>query len=89
LFGTVSRDGLRAIVLRKSVTVRTYGQDRYGRTLCTLEIDDQDVNRRMVADGLAWHFKRYSGDAVLADAEADARAAKVAAALGLVLVPRR
>ena len=65
-FGTVSRDGLRALVLRKSVTVHTDGQDRYGRTLGTLEIDSEDVNRQMVADGLAWHYKRYSRDATMA-----------------------
>ena len=30
----------------------------------------------MVADGLAWHYVRYSKDARLAAAERDARAAK-------------
>jgi endonuclease YncB( thermonuclease family) len=54
-FGTVSRDGLRALVLRKSITVHTHGQDRYGRTLGTLKIDGHDVIRQMVAEVLAGH----------------------------------
>jgi micrococcal nuclease len=29
----------------------------------------------MVAEGLAWHFTRYSDDATLADAEGEARTA--------------
>lgn len=75
-FGTKSRDGLRALVLRKSVTVHTHGQDRYGRTLGNLEIDGQDVALRMLAAGLAWHFKRFSDDETLAAAEREARAAQ-------------
>jgi micrococcal nuclease len=74
-FGTVSRDRLRALVLRKSVTVHSAGQDHYGRTLGTLEVDGLDANREMVRDGLAWHYKRYSNDASLAAAEREARAA--------------
>ncbi len=75
-FGTVSRDGLRALVLRKSVTIHGQERDRYGRVLARLEIEGQDVNRQMVADGLAWHFTRYSDDATLAEAEREARGAR-------------
>ena len=49
--------------------------DRYGRTLARIEVEGQDVNRQMVADGLAWHYVRYSKDAGLAAAEREARAA--------------
>lgn len=59
----------------QTATVRPAGQDRYGRTLGTLEIDGQDVNRQMVLDGLAWHYTRYSDDERLAAAEREARAA--------------
>lgn len=75
-FGTKSRDGLRALVLRKSVLVHEHGEDRYGRTLGSLEIDGGDVALLMLSSGLAWQFTRYSDDEVLAAAEAEARAAK-------------
>jgi micrococcal nuclease len=75
-FGTKSRDALRALVLQKSVTVHAHGQDRYGRTLGSLEIDGDDVALRMITAGLAWHFERYSDDEELAAAERNARAAR-------------
>lgn len=74
-FGTKSRDGLRTLVMGKVVTVDHRGEDRYGRTLARLEVDGRDVNREMVAAGLAWHYVRYSDDASLAAAEVEARAA--------------
>ena len=37
----------------------------------------QDVSFVLVRAGLAWHYKRYSADAVLAEAEVEARKAKV------------
>ena len=75
-FGTVSRDRLTALTKGKAVEVFVDDRDRYGRVLARLEVGRLDVNRTMVADGLAWHFTRYSDDAALAAAEAEARAAK-------------
>ncbi len=45
-FGTVSRDGLRALVLRKSVTMHGQERDRYGGVLGRLEVEGQDVTGR-------------------------------------------
>ena len=75
-FGTVARDRLASLVMGKAVTVHDDGRDKYGRTLGRIEIEGQDVNRQMVADGLAWHYVKYSKDARLAAAERAARAAK-------------
>jgi micrococcal nuclease len=62
-------------VMGKAVTVRNDGRDKCGRTLGRIEIEGQNVNRQMVADGLAWHYVRYSKDSGLASAEQAARAA--------------
>lgn len=75
-FGTKSRDALRSRVLRKSVAVHRRGEDQYGRTLATLEIEGDDVAEWMVAGGMAWHYKRYSDDKALAAAERKARSAR-------------
>jgi micrococcal nuclease len=75
-FGRVTRDRLRALVMGKAVAVEYRGQNRYGRPLVGLEIDGEDVGLRMVAEGLAWHFKRYSDDPRLAAAQRRARAAQ-------------
>jgi endonuclease YncB( thermonuclease family) len=75
-FGTVARDRLAALVMGKAVTVHSDGRDKWGRTLGRIEIEGQDVNRRMVDDGMAWHYVKFSKDARLAAAERAARAAK-------------
>ena len=74
-FGTKARDRLAGMTAGRLVTVVGGKQDRYGRTLARIEVEGQDVNRQMVADGLAWHYVRYSHDATLAAAEREARAA--------------
>ena len=74
-FGTVSRDHLRQLVLRREVVVHEQGKDKYGRTLARLEVDGKDVAATMVAEGLAWHYVRYSDDQQLARAEREAKAA--------------
>lgn len=75
-YGRVARDRLRELVLRQRVQVQVHDRDRYGRDLATLEAAGQEVNRQLVAEGLAWHFTRYSDDEDLAAAEAAARAAR-------------
>jgi hypothetical protein len=74
-FGTVSRDHLRQLVLRREVVVHDLGQDKYRRTLARLEVDGKDVATAMVAAGLAWHYVRDSDDQQLARAEREAKAA--------------
>jgi endonuclease YncB( thermonuclease family) len=59
----------------QAATVNVIGRDKYGRTLCRIEVKGQDVNRTTVADRLAWHYTRYSDDAGLAAAERAAGAA--------------
>lgn len=76
-FGRVARDRLRELALRKQVVVSVHDRDRYGRDLATILTDGASINRKMVAEGLAWHYTRYSSDADLAAAEAAARAARI------------
>jgi endonuclease YncB( thermonuclease family) len=47
--------------------------DQHGRLLGTLWIEDRNINREMVADGLAWVFGGFSPDPDLVDAESAAR----------------
>lgn len=75
-FGRVSRDRLAALVKGKTATMHGHGNDRYGRLLASVDIDGDDMGHRLVAEGLAWHYVRYSKDAGLAAAERDAKAAR-------------
>lgn len=75
-FGTKAREGLAAMTMGKAVAVHVTDRDRYGRTVARIEVEGQDVNKAMVAGGMAWHFTRYSDDAGLAAAEVEARDAR-------------
>jgi endonuclease YncB( thermonuclease family) len=74
-FGNVARDRMATLAKGKTATIYAHGNDRYGRVLATVEIEGDDLGRKLVAEGLAWHYVRYSDDQALAAAERDARAA--------------
>lgn len=48
-----------------------------GRTVGWVFVDGLNVNEAIVEAGFAWHFKRYSSDKNLADAEKSARKKKI------------
>lgn len=75
-FGTKSRDRLTTLAKGKTALIHVRDHDRYGRVVAGIEVAGDDLGHRLVADGLAWHYTRYSKDARLAAAERDARAAK-------------
>ena len=76
-FGAKAKQFTSARVFGKEVEVREFYPDRYGRMVARVLVDGQDVSLELVKAGLAWHFKRYSSDPVLAVAESEARAARV------------
>lgn len=65
------------MVFAKAATIEVRDVDRYGRLVGRVYIDGKDVSLALVRAGLAGHYKRYSGDPVLANAEAEARSRKV------------
>ncbi|HEY6133285.1 MAG TPA: thermonuclease family protein [Rubrivivax sp.] len=54
VWGTQSRDALKALVEGQRITLRTAGVDTYQRTLGSVLLDGLDVNVRMVEEGHAW-----------------------------------
>ncbi|RPJ57201.1 MAG: nuclease [Acidobacteria bacterium] len=65
------------LVFGKVVTVRVTDLDNYRRMIGRVYVDGKDVSLELVKVGLAWHFKRYSRDPVLAEEEERARVAGV------------
>lgn len=57
-FSNVFREGLTALTKGQPVEVYIEDRDRYGRTVAPQEAGGEDVNRQLVAEGLAWHFTR-------------------------------
>lgn len=75
-FGTRAQQALAAHVFGKDVRVEWTTRARYKRILGDVYTGELWINRQLVLDGFAWHFKRYSKDKRLADAENEAREAK-------------
>jgi len=75
-FGEKSKEALADLVFKKDVRVVTHGEDRYGRTIGDVFVGQTNVNEKMVEDGWAWNFLKYSKSQRLADLEKEARDAK-------------
>lgn len=77
-FGTAARRFTSELCFGKEVTLRSYGNDRYGRLLAEVILPDGRVlNHELVRAGLAWWYREYApGDATLGALEQEARAAR-------------
>lgn len=72
-----SKDALAGIVFGRTVRIDDGGLDGYGkRTVGTVWIDGQSVNRMMVSAGMAWVYRQYVSDRTLYNVEAAAKAQK-------------
>ena len=72
-FGQRARGLLAELCFNRFVTIDIQQTDRYGRLVGWVIADGQNVNHRLVADGLAWHYKQYDKSVELAALEATAR----------------
>ena len=59
-FGKASKQYLSSLIVGKIVEVKSGGQDRYGRVLGTIYLDNADINAKTVEEGYAWAFVKYS-----------------------------
>lgn len=75
-FGHKSREALAGKTFQKKVRIEWRELDKYNRTLGHVFVDDRWINKEMVQEGWAWHYRQYSKSEVLADAESDARTVK-------------
>lgn len=74
-WGRQATAALRDLVQGQAVSLRIHGQDDYRRTLGTLQIDGEDLNGRLVAQGHAWAWRDAHGRSPYLKQEASARSA--------------
>lgn len=74
-FGQASRKHLSGLVFGKQVLVQVTDKDRYGRSICDLEVSGQDVATAQVAAGMAWVYTAYNRNRALPAVEGVARRA--------------
>lgn len=74
-YGNVATKFTSDSVFGKTVTVKWDEKDRYGRILGDVIYDGKkSLSRELVKAGLAWHYKQYSDDPILAALEIKASA---------------
>ncbi len=72
-YSTEATRAARVLLLTKRVQLQGTDVDRYGRLVARVLTDGVDSSLQLVRDGLACHYTRYSSDAALAAAQADAQ----------------
>src|SRR5262245_23816661 len=58
--GQRSRQHLAELTYRKEAKADCYKRDRYGRSVCTVYVDGQDVGLAQLDAGMAWWFRKYA-----------------------------
>jgi len=73
-FYKVAKDYLGTLCFGQEVRIESTSTDRYGRTIAkTFSANGSELGLLMIEAGYAWHFKKYSSDIQLANAEIKAR----------------
>ena len=75
-FGEAAKRFTADLVFGKTVTVEAVTTDRYNRTVAHIRLGSKRLDAALVRAGLAWHYKKYSNDKMLARLEREARAAR-------------
>ncbi len=83
-FYKVSKNYLGSLCFQKEVTIKVIEKDGHDRLVADTYLDEKELGQEMIKAGLAWHFKKYSSDEILAQMEILARNNKV----GLWIDPR-
>lgn len=77
-FGTKAKKFTSDLIYGQQVTIRAKELDRYGRTIADVYLQDGTwLNKALIDSGYAWHYKAYSEDKVLANAEIVASRLKI------------
>ena len=76
-YGKNARRALNTALLGKTVRLKNIAQDRYGRTLATVYVGNEDQNLNMVKQGHAWVYRRYNTLPHYIEAEKNAQQQKI------------
>lgn len=61
-FGNVSKKSLSDMVFNQQVDVEWHKEDRYGRKVGKVLVNNEDVNLDQIKRGLAWLYKKYKSE---------------------------
>lgn len=74
----ISKNHLSKLIFGKLVTIKEISKDWHGRIVGKTYLSNKtDVSAEMLKNGMAWHYKKYSSDAILAALENQAKKQKL------------
>lgn len=76
-FGNASKKALSDLIYNQEVGLDTKEQDKYGRTVAEVFVNDKNINKEMVALGMAWAYREYMKDSEYETLETKARNAGI------------
>ena len=77
-FGTKAKQFVSDLCFGKNVVLNQQGTDRYKRIIGEIILENGvNINKELVKNGLAWHYKKYSKDDSYAQLEIYARTNKI------------
>ncbi|MDR4485428.1 MAG: thermonuclease family protein [Nitrospirales bacterium] len=77
-FGNKAKEFTKGLVAGQMVTIQAYDQDKYGRTIGDVVLNDgRNLSQELVKAGMAWWFFKYSDDEQLGILEVKAKIARV------------
>ena len=59
--GEAAREAMIRLAMRKTVQLRAFGHDHYGRQVAQVSIDGVDLGAEMVRTGMAWAYRYRAG----------------------------
>ena len=69
-----AKDYLGKLCMDQTIRIKWYSRDRNGRYIADGYLKDgHSLSLEMIKAGYAWHFKKYSRDTILSDAEIKAK----------------
>ena len=75
-FALLARKKLGRLTYNKALRAEVMDVDKYGRYVAKVYVGARYINRFMLKEGLAWHYRHYAADdTLLAETENRARAA--------------
>lgn len=76
-FGKKAKQFTYLFCAGNTVTAELLSTDKYSRYIANVTVDGVSLNQSLVAEGLAWHYTKYSSDATLAALEQEARMKRI------------
>jgi micrococcal nuclease len=77
-FGMAAKQFTSDFCFGKEVVAKQTDTDRYGRIVAFIHLSNGlELNRSLIENGFAWHYKKYSKDESLDQLEANARTKKL------------